>query len=176
MWLADRSLRLIRWIYHSRGNYCTLTPLADESTKVTMQRRMKASPGSSTWLWIPGIRLFQAHPFSLVSNQPAEFVIKAQSGFTRDLYNAACKNPGAKFRAAVEGPYGQVPDAKGYDKVIVIAGGSGATFAFSMALAWARERSATHARGTLDFVWTVRNKGELLSMISYKFRSYADVC
>lgn len=108
--------------------------------------------------WIPGIRMLQRHPFTLVSTQPASFVIQAHDGFTKALHLAACLNPGGKYHAAIEGPYCVVPDTRGFDKVVLIAGGTGATFTVAMALEWARRHRMSKQRSTLDFIWTVRNK------------------
>lgn len=164
MWFMDKSLRLSRWIYYGINNSCILTPLPDEGVRITMQRPMRAEPisaepSSVAFLWIPGIKLIQRHPFTLVRNEPhAEFVVKARDGFTRDLYNAACKNPGIKLRAAVEGPYGNVPDAKKFDKVVIIAGGSGITFAMSQALHWAKKRRTPKDKSSMDLIWSVRRR------------------
>ncbi|KAF2163722.1 hypothetical protein M409DRAFT_57217 [Zasmidium cellare ATCC 36951] len=159
MWFADKSLRLSRWIFYGYNNHCTLTPLPDEGVRITMRRPMRAAPGSVAFIWVPGVRLFQRHPFTLVQSQPcAEFVVKARDGFTRDLYKAACKNPLMKFRAALEGPYGNVPDANQHDKVVIFAGGSGITFAMSQALDWAKKRRTPKEKGTLDLIWTVRRR------------------
>jgi len=127
-----------------------------------MRRSIKAKPGSHVLLYIPGVRALQNHPLTLLSSHPAEFVVVARDGFTKSLYEAACDGAGAKtkFRASVEGPYGQVPGARRYDKVILVAGGSGATFTLALALDWARRLRARKHRSTLDFVWVVKTRGE----------------
>lgn len=159
MWFMDKSIRLTRWIYFGYNNYCTLTPLPDDGVKMTMSRPMRADAGSVAFVWIPGIRMFQRHPFTLVQSEPfAEFIVKARDGFTRDLYAAACKRPGVKLRAALEGPYGNVPDVNQYDKVVIFAGGSGITFAMSQALHWAKKRRTPKDKSTMDVVWTVRRR------------------
>ena len=81
--------------------------------------------------------------------------MKAQGGFTRDLYHLACKKPGLSFRAAIEGPYGHIPDAKTHDKATVFAGGSGATFAFAIALYWIRSHKS---KSPLEVVWVGETK------------------
>jgi predicted ferric reductase len=42
--------------------------------------------------------------------------------------NMRLKNPCRVLKASVDGPYGSVPDFTQFDKVIFIAGGSGASF------------------------------------------------
>ena len=162
MWFVDRSLRLSRWIFHGYGNYCTITALPGGATRVVMTRPVKAQSGSHLFLWIPSVRKFQTHPFTLVSNNPAEFVISAQDGFTKALYEAAIQNPKALRRAAIEGPYGNVPNVRNFDKVILIAGGSGITYTMSMASAWMKYNKLARDSRPLDFVWTVKTKGTSL--------------
>jgi predicted ferric reductase len=94
----------------------------------------------------------------LVSGEPAEFVVQARDGFTKELHYAACRNPGAPFRAALEGPYGVVPNSHEFDKIVLVAGGSGITFTLALALDWARRRRGPEDKSSLDFIWTVRNK------------------
>lgn len=160
LWLLDRSLRLSRWIYYAPCNYASLTPLPQRATRVTLRRPMRGAPGSHAFLYIPGVRRFQAHPFTMIAQQPVEFVISARDGFTKALYEAACQKPGRSMRVGIEGPYGALPNVHDFDRVILFAGGSGATFTFAFALEWARKaRSATDQR-TLEFVWSIRSSGK----------------
>lgn len=125
-----------------------------------MHRSIKARPGSHAFLWIPSVRAFQTHPFTLVSNNPAEFVVDARDGFTKELHRLALENPKAMRRAAIEGPYGNMPSANDFDKVLLIAGGSGATCTLAMALDWVRRNKYSRDNRVLDFVWAVKSRGE----------------
>ncbi|KAK4895929.1 hypothetical protein LTR27_006100 [Elasticomyces elasticus] len=161
-WSLDRSLRLGRWILNGYGNHCTLTPLPGNATKITMRRSIKASPGSHAFLWIPSIKLVQTHPFTLVSNDPAEFIVHARDGFTKALFTVAVKSPGKALRAAIEGPYGHMPNIATTDKLVLIAGGSGVTFAMSLALHWTKQaRLYALQPSTVEFVWAVRSRAYL---------------
>lgn len=160
LWVLDRIVRLAKRIFHGAANYCTLTPLPEGATRVTMRRPIKASPGSHVFLWIPGVRMLESHPFTLLATEPvAEFVIAARDGFTKQLHKAACKaGPDKSFRAGIEGPYGMTPNPREFDKVVLLAGGSGATFTLALALNWAKVSRLRKHRSTLDFVWTIKNK------------------
>jgi NAD(P)H-flavin reductase len=166
MWFADRTLRFSRWLFYGYGNYCKLTPLPEGATRVTLHRSVKAQPGSHAFLWIPGVRLFQTHPFTLVSNNPAEFIVSAHDGFTKELHALALKDPKAMRRAAIEGPYGNVPSTANFDKVLLIGGGSGATFTLAMAMDWLRKNKHGEGNQMLDFVWAVKSKGKPLATIA----------
>jgi predicted ferric reductase len=161
MYTLNRVLRWTRFFYYIPSNTATLTPLhASNATRVTLTRSMHhAAPGSHAFLYIPSVALLQSHPFTMVSQDPIEFVVSAQNGFTKALFEAACEKPGRKVRAAVEGAYGCVPDVSRYDTVVVMAGGSGATFAFALAVEWAKKNDA-ESKGRCIFVWSVRTAGE----------------
>lgn len=158
LWFTDRSLRLSRWIYNGYGNNCMLTPLPQGATRVVMQGTIKAQPGSHVFLWIPRIRKFQTHPFTLVSNDPAEFVISAQNGFTRALHEFALQHPHQVLRAAIEGPYGSIPDTSDFDKVVLLSGGSGITFTLALAMDWLKTSKKTDLKRSLYLVWAVKTE------------------
>ena len=161
IYTLDRALRLSRFLYYMPTNTATLTPLvASNATRVTLTRSMAhATPGSHAFLYMPGIRAFQTHPFTMVSRDPVEFVISARNGFTKDLFRAACEKPGRRVRTGLEGAYGCVPNIMGYDRVVLFAGGSGATFTFALAVDWAR-RLDVESKKSLDFIWSVRTAGK----------------
>lgn len=167
LFLLDRILRTSRWIYYGYSNYATLTALPEGATRVTFQRALPATPGSHAVLYIPRIRATETHPFSLLSNKPAEFVVNARDGFTRSLHEKALASQGQKFRAAFEGPYGQPPAVLDFDRVLIIAGGSGATFCLSLALAWVRQPEHRKPGSSLTFVWAIKNKSESFGASSY---------
>jgi NAD(P)H-flavin reductase len=92
-------------------------------------------------------------------------VIRVYDGFTRDLYKAAQSSPGRVLRCSVDGPYGQVPNFRRFEKVILVAGGSGASFTFSIALDLV-EKSDTTIK-SIDFIWAVRQQGKLMDALLY---------
>ena len=160
MYALDRALRLSRFLYYMPTNTATLTPLvASNATRVTLTRSMAHSaPGSHAFLYMPGIRACQTHPFTMVSRDPVEFVISARNGFTKDLFKAACEKPRRAVRTGLEGAYGCVPSTLGYDRVVLFAGGSGATFTFALAVDWAKKQDV-ESKKSLEFIWSVRTVG-----------------
>jgi hypothetical protein len=86
-------------------------------------------------------------------------VVAAHDSFTNDLHSYAVKHPGAILRASIDGPYGQLPNlSKVADKVILVAGGSGATFTFGVALDMIK-KLGDPAKPTIEFIWTVKEEG-----------------
>ncbi|KAF8851173.1 hypothetical protein BDZ45DRAFT_632015 [Acephala macrosclerotiorum] len=161
MWSSDRILRGLRILWYASDNRATITPLPHGGTRIVLRRSPSRSvPGTHCFLWIPKIRAIETHPFTIVSKTPysLELVVAAYDGFTNDLHKYAVKNPGTSLRASFDGPYGSLPNfAKVADKVILIAGGSGASFTFGVALDICRKLRST-SKITIDFIWTVREQ------------------
>jgi predicted ferric reductase len=99
------------------------------------------------------------HPFTIVGTKPLEFCVKAHDGFTWKLHEYARRNPGGRLKASVEGPYGTFPDPMDYDKIILIAGGSGGSFTFGLAVNLL-ERMGEDCTKSIMFIWAVREHGE----------------
>jgi predicted ferric reductase len=172
LWSADRILRAGRLLWNSYGNEATIHPLPCGGTRLVIRRPLaRAIPGTHCFLWLPKIRKFETHPFTLVSTSPnLELVINAYDGFTSDLHDFAVKNPGMSLKASVDGPYGAIPDfSKTADKVILIAGGSGASFTFGVAVDMI-ERLPESSKTKIDFIWTVREEGKISPSACYKVR------
>lgn len=160
IWSADRIIRSTRLMLYCVNNAVTLTPLANGATRVTMAKApIGAESGKHAFLWIPKIRAFETHPFTIAALGPMEFVINSHDGFTRDLHMYAVSNPGARLWASVEGSYGQIPDPATFDTVVLVAGGSGASFTFGMALNLLHKMRSDENKRVI-FVWIVKSYGE----------------
>lgn len=93
-----------------------------------------------------GIHAFSSHPFTICSlpefdgQSTATFYIRHQGGFTARLYNYALSRPGVSVPVLVDGPYGGLDMSKfdGSDRLVVIAGGSGAGWSLSFIEEFAR--------------------------------------
>jgi NAD(P)H-flavin reductase len=89
-------------------------------------------------------------------------VVAAYDGFTNDLHTYALKHPGDSLSASIDGPYGAIPNfATVADKVIFVAGGSGASFTFGVALDMIKNLGDS-TKTTIDFIWTVKEQGKIL--------------
>jgi NAD(P)H-flavin reductase len=90
-----------------------------------------------------------------------EFVVAAYDGFTSDLHAYALKNPGKALNASMDGPYGNVPNFMNFTKVAFIAGGSGASFTFGVAIDLLRKLGDSK-KTAIEFIWAVREQGKPL--------------
>ncbi|KAJ6184662.1 hypothetical protein N7519_005963 [Penicillium mononematosum] len=159
LWTLDRIIRGAKMLWNFFGNSLTVTALPGNALRVKLSRRMHCSPGSHAFLWVPAIRWAESHPFTLSSSDPSEFVIRVYDGFTRDLYKAAQEFPGRSLRCSVDGAYGQIPNFKVFEKVVLVAGGSGASFTFAIALDLIE--ASNKAVKSIDFIWVVRHQESL---------------
>ncbi len=160
LWAADKLVRATRFLLYSINNTATITPLSNGGTRVVLTKTpLGAAPGKHIFLWVPGLRAFQMHPFSIVSTHPTELVINSYNGFTKALHAKAQKEPGSVMRASMEGPYGTFPDPLEYDKIVLIAGGSGGSFTFGLAVN-ALERMSPDSTQEIIFIWSVKEHGQ----------------
>lgn len=163
-WFYDRIIRACRLAYNSINNEATVEPLPNGGTRVILKKPLYgACAGKHCYLWLPKIRTFQSHPFTIVANNPLELVVTSQDGFTKKLHEFAVANPGASIKASVEGAYGTLPDPVQYDKVILLAGGSGATFSLGLAKDML-ERMGSSSKQQVDLVWVVREQCQYISI------------
>lgn len=159
IWVLDVLLRLCKLGYNSINNEATLYPLPGGFTRVSVKKGPAcAQPGKHCFLWIPAVRKFQLHPFTCHRASPMEFTIKAQDGFTRDLYKYATAHPGATVTVSFDGPYGTFPNPIKFDKIVLVAGGAGATFTIGLVEnLLAKMNGESHNK--VVFIWSVKEHG-----------------
>ncbi|KAI1850219.1 hypothetical protein JX265_002116 [Neoarthrinium moseri] len=161
IWALDRLIRFSRLLYNGINNEATVHPLPNGGTQILLRKPLPRSrPGAHCFVWLPKVRLFETHPFTIVATSPTELIVNTYSGFTRDLHKYALKNPGASLRVSLEGPYGTFPDPIDFDKVVLVAGGSGASFTFGLASNMLSKMTETSDK-QIDFIWTVKERDNL---------------
>ncbi|KAG7412838.1 hypothetical protein LZL87_002399 [Fusarium oxysporum] len=131
------------------GDEAAITLMAENAIKVTIPTQMKWKPGQYVYLRMPGISIFENHPFTISSlcsdDFPSEYgeqyrdctlVFRPYGGFTRKVLDTAIeKGPFHTYRAFLDGPYGGMRrDLAAFDTCILIAGGSGITALVSQLL------------------------------------------
>ncbi|CZT13152.1 hypothetical protein WAI453_001979 [Rhynchosporium graminicola] len=139
--------------------YATVEALPGDTCRVTMHlpKKMRITPGCHAYLRFLKINPLECHPFSIawVEDQPANghvslptseknneitlpdkdlvtnvsFIIGAQTGFTRKLFNkaSACSPRFLTLKAAMEGPYAGHHSLDSYGHVVLVAGATGIT-------------------------------------------------
>ncbi|KAL7800011.1 ferric reductase like transmembrane component domain-containing protein [Trichoderma ceciliae] len=156
IWGACNFMRLFKlnWFWPGRlsfmvGDEAAISLMAENAIRVTIPTQMRWKPGQYVYLRMPGISVFDNHPFTISSlcseDFPSEYgenyrdcvlLFKAYGGFTRKVLETAIeKGPFHTYRAFLDGPYGGMTrDLAAFDTCILIAGGSGITSLMSQLL------------------------------------------
>ncbi|KAI1427283.1 ferric reductase like transmembrane component [Xylaria sp. FL1777] len=138
-----------------------IEPMPGDCTRVTMHlpRYLDVAPGTHAYIRFMGINPWENHPFSIawIEHHPdradetlvkegsysnsalhrgttsVSFIIGAQTGFTRQLFDKASKSGAHSIRlkAAMEGPYSGHHSLDSYGHAVLFAGSTGITHQLS---------------------------------------------
>ncbi|KAI5119309.1 hypothetical protein M0805_004553 [Coniferiporia weirii] len=191
VWGFDRLLRLSRVVYirHlsskiSSGHANALveilsTDVIRMTLRVPSSKLLSWRPGQHAFLIVPSVSHspLEAHPFSIASLDAPDrgevdlkFIIRAQTGFTRRLYDYASrvsseKPPisdgisGCQVSAYMDGPYGSPPSVNTYPNVILVAGGSGISYTLPIILDIVRRKNdRLSVCQRVLFLWFIREQ------------------
>jgi predicted ferric reductase len=157
LWVLDRAARALRVLYVNFGRTKTITiveAMPGNACRITMNlaRPWRPQPGQHAYLYMPGISLWESHPFTVAwsdsehdeksesldgsrhdiegpSTHKICFLVRARTGFTNKLFKKVSAAPGGKLQltAYAEGPYGVKHGLDSYGSVVLFAGGVGIT-------------------------------------------------
>lgn len=177
-WGFDRGIGFLRMIIVNKAwllpfkskrdqhSACTVELVDPQVLRVTVPRNLfKWSPGQHALLTMPQVATlrYEQHPFTMANapdgDNDAVFIVRAQTGFTQRLLARVNDTIDTSLNAYLEGPYGMSHHSEllGHDTLILVAGGTGVTFASSHFLgALKAAREGTCAISSLRMVWNVR--------------------
>jgi predicted ferric reductase len=154
------------------GDEAAVTLMAENAIKVTIPTQMTWNPGQYCYLRMPGISIFENHPFTISSlcseDFPSEYgeqyrdctlVFRPFGGFTRKVLETAIeKGPFKTYRAYLDGPYGGMQrELAAFETVILFAGGSGITAIVSQLLNLIkRMRDGKAVTKKIEVVWALK--------------------
>lgn len=179
IWLASYVLRLfyLNWTIPWRmswliGEEAAVSLMPENAIKVTIPTQVKWKPGQYIYLRMPGISMFENHPFTIASlcsdDFPSEYgeqyrdmvvVFRPFGGFTKKVLESALDHgPWHTYRAFLDGPYGGMSrQLDSFDHVVLIAGGSGITAVISQLLDLIkRMRDGKAVTKTVQLVWAMK--------------------
>ncbi|KAI1967101.1 hypothetical protein LOZ58_000596 [Ophidiomyces ophidiicola] len=179
IWLTSYVSRLFysNWTHPLRmswliGEESAVTVLPENAVKVTIPTQVKWKPGQYVYLRMPGISIFDNHPFTIASLCSDDFpssygeqyrdmtlIFRPFSGFTKKVLDTALvKGPYKTYRAFIDGPYGGMRrELSAFDHVIFFAGGSGITAVASQLLDLIkRMRDRKALTRTVRVVWALK--------------------
>ena len=179
IWILSYIVRIfnLNWMKPWRnawliGDEAAVTLMAENAIKVTIPTQMSWRPGQYVYLRMPGISIFENHPFTISSlcseDFPSEYgdlyrdctlVFRPFGGFTRRVLETAIeKGPFKTYRAYLDGPYGGMQrELAAFDTVILFAGGSGITAIVSQLLNLIkRMRDGKAVTRKIEVVWALK--------------------
>jgi predicted ferric reductase len=132
--------------------------LPSHSSQSSNSSRPPLSSTSSFSSFSPCLKIHEKNNIPATTTQ-LSFIIRAQTGMTRRLYEKARAYPGMTIRAAFEGPYGACHSLDSYGHAVLFAGSSGITFQ----LAYLRHLAAaavarTVATRRVTLIWIIRER------------------
>jgi NAD(P)H-flavin reductase len=125
-----------------------------------LSTNMRWKPGQHCFLRFTsfGLQAFSSHPFTICSLTPLQasdkselvFYIRHSHGLTKKLYDHACKQPATPVPVLVDGPYGGINLQRFNEanRLLVVAGGSGAGWILSFLELFCRQMRTTGATET----------------------------
>lgn len=179
IWLLSYFMRLfyLNWTRPGQlswliGDEAAVTLMPENAIKITIPTRMRWRPGQYVYLRMPGISVFENHPFTIASlcseDFPSEYgegyrdmvlVFRPFGGFTKKvLQNALDHGPWHTYRAFVDGPYGGMQRRiEAFDDVVLIAGGSGITAIVSQLLSLIKKmRDGKAVTRKIHVIWALK--------------------
>ena len=179
IWLLSCFMRLfyLNWTRPGQlswliGDEAAVTLMPENAIKITIPTRMRWRPGQYVYLRMPGISVFENHPFTIASlcseDFPSEYgegyrdmvlVFRPFGGFTKKvLQNALDHGPWHTYRAFVDGPYGGMQRRiEAFDDVVLIAGGSGITAIVSQLLSLIKKmRDGKAVTRKIHVIWALK--------------------
>ncbi|KAK4508418.1 hypothetical protein PRZ48_002156 [Zasmidium cellare] len=179
IWLASYAFRLfyLNWANPWRMSFCigeeaAVTVLHENAVKVTIPTQVRWKPGQYIYLRMPGISLFENHPFTIASlcsdDYPSEYgenyrdmvvVFRPFGGFTKRVLNSALDHgPWWTYRAFIDGPYGGMRRTlHSFDHVVLVAGGTGITAVASQLLDLIkRMRDGKAVTKNVHLIWAMK--------------------
>lgn len=168
-YFLSRLVRGVQMVYNSHRNSATIIPL-EGATKLVLAKTLPARPGDHIFVTIPAIRLFESHPFTISDLDSTQLRVRRREGFTSALHEYAKQHPGTKLRVLIEGPFGTGHDVKNFDKVILTAGGVGATYMFAVALDVVRQKE-WNCNKQVEMIWVIKSEGRFYPESSFRLHT-----
>jgi len=179
IWLVSYLMRVfyLNWARPGRmswliGDEASVTIMPENAIKITVPTQVKWRPGQYVYLRMPGISVFENHPFTIASlcsdDFPSEYgegyrdmvlVFRPFGGFTNKVLRSALEHgPWHTYRAFIDGPYGGMQRRiEAFDDVVLIAGGSGITAIVSQLLSLIKKmRDGKAVTRKVHVIWALK--------------------
>ncbi|KAL1302227.1 hypothetical protein AAFC00_002652 [Neodothiora populina] len=179
IWIVSYAIRIfyLNWTNPWRmswliGEEAAVTLMPENALKITIPTQMRWKCGQYVYLRMPGISVFENHPFTIASLCSDDFpsaygegfrdmvlVFRPFGGFTKKVLNSALDHgPWHTYQAFLDGPYGGMTRSMdAFDHVVLFAGGSGITAVVSHLLNLIkRMRDGKALTKTVHVIWALK--------------------
>ncbi|KAK6462853.1 ferric reductase transmembrane component 7 [Scheffersomyces coipomensis] len=158
-----------------RPRIAKLLKLSDNAYQISIAntKGYKWKPGQHCFLRFVGSRILDNHPFSIASmidndSKEMKFLIVPKKGLTKKIYDELDEFVVKEKKVYIDGPYGGTTrDPTAFDRIILLASGSGVTATLPFLLFMANEIKESQTSNKrvvtqlIDFVWIVRHKDNI---------------
>ncbi|PMB73076.1 Ferric/cupric reductase transmembrane component 7 [Beauveria bassiana] len=140
------------------------------SLRIAVATKSSWRPGQHVFLRFVacGAHALTAHPLTICSLPDTDqagsggemvFFVQPRGGLTGRLAALARNQPNKSVSVLLEGPYGGMPSrwAKGFDRTLLVAGGSGCGFTLALIESWLRAGRSLNGQRHLEVVLATRD-------------------
>mmetsp|Transcript_54276 Transcript_54276/g.115817 ORF Transcript_54276/g.115817 Transcript_54276/m.115817 type:complete len:821 (+) Transcript_54276:266-2728(+) len=165
-WLIDAAIRVA---CSTSQRVRVLGARAHHVESGVIELKLNVAPrlcGQFAWINVPAISGLEWHPFSIASapqDKRMRFMIKAMgSGTWTQRLMTLAKERGRDFAIQLDGPYGEAPDVRGHQTLLLLAGGIGITGVLStfrtVACCVCHSTKGLGTLKTVSLVWVIRSR------------------
>ncbi|WVQ99803.1 hypothetical protein IAU59_006945 [Kwoniella sp. CBS 9459] len=198
VWGLDRAIRMCRvavltFKAFARSGKNTLAVMSDEKSglirlSISTSIRITPHPGDYYFLYTPlSLKPWENHPFTLASweQDPSakngtilHFLVAPQTGATKRWRKKVLKRKSRtdNVRILLEGPYGHTNPVEQYDRVLMVAGGSGITamlpYIYKLCHHDENERFDNITTRFVTLVWIVKDTKYAADVLHHELREY----
>lgn len=132
--------------YHGITRKATIRLETPHTLRISIPSKTKWTAGQHVYLRCFtnfGLDALSSHPFSIATLPAAEdgemvLFVRPRGGITKRLATIASRSPDRSLRVLLDGPYGGLSTrwSEGFDKTLIVAGGSGAGFTLGLIQEW----------------------------------------
>ncbi|KAI1791776.1 hypothetical protein LXA43DRAFT_1094126 [Ganoderma leucocontextum] len=176
--------RIGRTLFNGLGSNVTFEMLPERMVKIVIPTKVAWRPGQHFFVRFLdlGVHAASSHPFTIASlpdvisdsekgsgERVMEVYARIHGGITARLAAVAQSGSLKTSRVLLDGPYGGFEGSiKAYDRVLLLAGGSGVSFVVPLLLDLVRSfNTSLNKCGKVHLVWAVRTNGTGVDGLSW---------
>ncbi|WRT68183.1 uncharacterized protein IL334_005158 [Kwoniella shivajii] len=195
VWCLDRVIRVLRVVVLtfkalSKRGKNTLAVMSNSDSglirlSITTSIRITPQPGQYYFLYHPfSVKPWENHPFTVASWEIADksttlhFLVAPQKGVTKRWRKRVSKKEDRtdNIRLLLEGPYGHANPIEAYEKVLLVAGGSGITSMLAYLHTLRHHiKDLSHVRTKeVTLVWVIKDMAYASDVLDHELKDFSN--